>query len=349
MDPPAGKVVSVALSPSAHLIAAARPGSGARGGAVTLHTPPPLPSPGGAAGGGGRDGGGSVPPPSADAAAPVGVVSTPGAPVGVAFYGPDTLAVGCTPATLSLHRLAAVPGCGGGAGGGPSWSVANAHDGSELTGVAAVPGGPAVVSCGKDGHLRLWDAATGGAVSAHGGHKGWVRAVAAGHAGGGAYVLASAGRDKTVRVWDVRVGGGGVAGGGGGGGASGCVATLTGHDGWVHGVALAGGGEGGAGAGGLLVSCAGDKTVRVWDLRSPDAAAIVCRGHAYRVWGVDADGGAPGGGVGRVGLYRRDGAGVGPGRRRRRPGGVAAVRGVGGPPGLGAGRGGRGGGGRDGV
>ncbi len=55
-----------------------------------------------------------------------------------------------------------------------------------------------------DGIVQLWDPATGDAVSPPlPAHDGWVAAVALASLPGGRTVLASAGRDAVVRVFDL--------------------------------------------------------------------------------------------------------------------------------------------------
>ncbi|HEV2370943.1 MAG TPA: WD40 repeat domain-containing protein [Streptosporangiaceae bacterium] len=167
-----------------------------------------------------------------------------------------------------------------------------------------------LASAGEDGTVRLWDPLTGEPTGQPlAGHTGWVGAVAFGtvkgdgEAGGGRLLLASAGEDGTVRLWDPLTGepagqpladrtagrsvpvhsvAFGTSGNGrpllACGGEDGIVRVwhpltgrpagppLAGHTGWVSSVTFA------AGPGGAAVlASGGDTTVRLWDV-----AAGVC-------------------------------------------------------------------------
>lgn len=147
--------------------------------------------------------------------------------------------------------------------------VRAAHSGVPLTGVAAAPS--LVATSGKDGLIKAWDPSTASCIARLKGHKGEARAVCIAETPE-SHLLASAGRDRSVRLWDVRAGGGGP------------VAVFSGkdgHEGWVHDVAMC------AGPRPRILSCGGDKIVRVWDLTTMRLEAV-CRGHQYRVWTVAA-------------------------------------------------------------
>ncbi len=59
--------------------------------------------------------------------------------------------------------------------------------------------------------------------------------------------IASASRDKTLKIWDVKSGK--------------CIVTLVGHDNWVTGLVFHPNGR-------FLLSVSDDKSIRVWDLNN---------------------------------------------------------------------------------
>ena len=67
-------------------------------------------------------------------------------------------------------------------------------------------------------------------------------------------VLASSGRDKTIRIWHLNF--------------AVCLYTLEGHDNWVTGLVFHPAGQ-------YLLSSSDDKTMRIWDLSNPQACKIL--------------------------------------------------------------------------
>ena len=94
-----------------------------------------------------------------------------------------------------------------------------------MCGVAASP--RVAATAGKDGLVKVWDAERQICISRLMGHKGKARGVCLGETGD-AHLLASVGRDKAVRLWDVCMGAV----------SSSQVACLAGHEGCVHGVSM---------------------------------------------------------------------------------------------------------------
>lgn len=158
----------------------------------------------------------------------------------------------------------------------PIFTIPAAHSGSELTAVAAASAETPAITGGKDGTIRVWDVEKHTALRKLAGHRYEVRALTVSSDNGYGQsqwtgLIASGGRDRTVRLWDARAREGDSA----------AVHAFSGHSGWVHGVALAGAADPSP----AVVSVSGDKTVRVWDLRTLRMRAAY-RGHQYRIWDV---------------------------------------------------------------
>ena len=134
-----------------------------------------------------------------------------------------------------------------------------------------------IASASNDRTVRLWDAVSGQPIgdpirqsSAHRvltGHTDGVTAVAIGRAGA-RHVIATAGYDRTVRVWDA-VSGEPIGG------------PLTGHAAWVTAVAV-----GRVGERDIIASASRDRTVRVWDAASGEPIGDPLRGHTEMVSAV---------------------------------------------------------------
>ena len=75
--------------------------------------------------------------------------------------------------------------------------------------------------------------------------------------------LASASRDRTVRLWSVSAGGS-------------CLATFGGHENWVRGVVLHPTGD-------FVISCGDDRTVRVFDVKGSRCLRTIEDAHPHFV------------------------------------------------------------------
>ncbi|MBV8541347.1 MAG: pentapeptide repeat-containing protein, partial [Pseudonocardiales bacterium] len=169
----------------------------------------------------------------------------------------------CTPAPAPAPGLLIAPLPGGGwqaARGVSSLRPLTGHTGGVLA-VAWSPDGTRLLTGGRDGDVRVWDAASGEPLHRLTGHTDWVWAVAWSPDG---TRLLTGGGDGTVRVWDA---------------ASGePLHRLTGHTDWVWAVAWSPDGS-------RLLTGGGDGTVRVWDAASGEPLHRLT-GHTDWVWAV---------------------------------------------------------------
>lgn len=143
-----------------------------------------------------------------------------------------------------------------------------------------------LVSCSTDQTARIWDLGTGETKVELRGHEHVVEAAifappsayaairelvgitapkdASASLPGG--FVATASRDKTIRLWDS---------------AGQCLKTLIGHDNWVRGLAFSPNGK-------FLLSVSDDKTMRIWELKSGRCTRTIdAHGHfvASVAWG----------------------------------------------------------------
>lgn len=72
--------------------------------------------------------------------------------------------------------------------------------------------------------------------------------------------VASAGRDKMIRIWDVVT--------------ASCLMVIRGHDNWVKGVIFHPSGK-------YLISCSDDKSIRVWDLATGSSTKKILDAHGH--------------------------------------------------------------------
>jgi platelet-activating factor acetylhydrolase IB subunit alpha len=119
-------------------------------------------------------------------------------------------------------------------------------------------GNTLLASCSSDLTIKLWDPAEEykniRTLPGHDHSVSSIRFIPSGAAGAplSGNLLASASRDKSIRIWDVTTGY--------------CLRTLRGHADWVRSISPSVDGR-------LLLSTSSDQTARIWDLSLPDSAA----------------------------------------------------------------------------
>lgn len=126
--------------------------------------------------------------------------------------------------------------------------------------VAFTPDGKQMVSTGKGGTIRLWDAATGHQLGTLEAHEGQVLALAVSPDGSR---IASAGADRLIRLWDT--------------GSREIARTINGHTA-MSGLAFSPNGN-------RIAAACEDNTVKVWSTESGNAI-ISATGHTGAVLGV---------------------------------------------------------------
>lgn len=140
----------------------------------------------------------------------------------------------------------------------PVWSVAFSPDGQHLA------------SVGADRMVKLWNVHTGECVQTFQGHRDWLYTVTFIPRDGQVespeqsnYGLASAGADRTLKLWDVQSGK--------------CLRTLQGHTDWVYAIAAHPTGK-------FLASASYDRTARIWDIQTGECIHILT--HNAPLWSI---------------------------------------------------------------
>lgn len=154
------------------------------------------------------------------------------------------------------------------------WDVASAQRRGVLThpqpvhGVDFVTDGKRLVAVGDGGMVFVWDAETGMKLFALPGHRDVVERGVFSPSG---HRLATAGWDKTIRIWDMTADPPD-------GQAAAPLHTLVGHTDHIVGLSFSPDGR-------RLASTGGDQTIRIWDVASGNEA-LTLHGHPDYIWDV---------------------------------------------------------------
>jgi WD40 repeat protein len=118
--------------------------------------------------------------------------------------------------------------------------------------IGELDGEAVIISGSEDNTLRLWGLVDGAFREEIGRHDDWIRAVDVVTQRDGSMWVASGGADKEIRMWPLSHRAGGAH------------HYITGHDGWVSGVAACE-----LDGRPALVTASGDTTVRIWNVSTP--------------------------------------------------------------------------------
>jgi len=155
--------------------------------------------------------------------------------------------------------------------------------------VIASADGKTLASCSSDQTIRLWEVASGKCTAVLRGHTHVVETICYateaaqtairasglqganaenstedGAAAGG--ILASGGRDKTIRLWDTAT--------------QQCLHSLSGHDNWVRSVAFHSSGQ-------FLISSSDDKSIKIWSFENLRCVKTISDAHTHFVSCID--------------------------------------------------------------
>ncbi|HEY9602254.1 MAG TPA: TIR domain-containing protein, partial [Allocoleopsis sp.] len=129
---------------------------------------------------------------------------------------------------------------------------------SAVNSVSFSPDGKTIASASDDNTIKLWDVATGKAITTLKGHSDRVNSVSFSPDG---KRIASASADNTIKLWDVATGK--------------AITTLKGHSVWVNSVSFSPDGK-------TIAFASAYNTIKLWDLATGKAITTL-KGHSVRV------------------------------------------------------------------